>query len=523
MKRVSASQSICAIVLTLYAVFILSIVIVKNYTNPDGSIIGSTVSVLLVIFLIYLFKRFYSSVSGILIGSAASKKECILWFAVTFTVTLGILLIYYIAYFPGSFSPDSKVQLMQAKTGIYNDWHPVMHTLLFFTLPLKSSGWRVGTITLFQIICFSASFGYLTATLRRNKCSRLLCAAEILFIILSPITGNIMMHPWKDCAFAIFAMIVAAQYVNSICSKGAWLEKSVNLVSFVISSVLATLMRHNAILFIFPIIVVLTVLCRSKKRLVAGMLAGFLGLLLIIKGPVYSMYKVEKPNRRTVETTGICMVILGGAVTEEPDMLPEHIRDFLYSVSPKEVWEENYISGDFNYVKWNDQTNVYVIEDLGAEKLLKYTFEAIKTCPMSSLKAFLSVTGMVWYPNGEARWDILADSTDGIGTSRHISKELQGRWHSVVDSWHRTVRSGALENVFYFIGMLDLILIAGSLTRVMRWSDMLKAVHALPILCYNFGTSLLLTGYDYRFFYYTYPVFLPFIFLILRRENKETN
>ena len=103
------------------------------------------------------------------------------------------------------------------------------------------------------------------------------------------------------------------------------------------------------------------------------------------------------------------------------------------------------------------------------------------------------------------------------------SKELQGRWHSVVDSWHRTVRSGALENVFYFIGMLDLILIAGSLTRVMRWSDMLKAVHALPILCYNFGTSLLLTGYDYRFFYYTYPVFLPFIFLILRRENKETN
>lgn len=52
---------------------------------------------------------------------------------------------------------------------------------------------------------------------------------------------------------------------------------------------------------------------------------------------------------------------------------------------------------------------------------------------------------------------------------------------------------------------------------------MLKAVHALPILCYNFGTALLLTGFDFRFFYYTYPVFLPFIFLILRRENKETN
>lgn len=523
MKRVSASQSICAIALTIYVALIL---FAKNYIEPSAQlspIIISAIKFLLIFFLIYLFKRFHGSVPGILIGSVASKKECILWFAVTFMVTLCILLIYYIAFFPGSFSPDSMVQLEQAKVGIYNDWHPVMHTLLFFTLPLKLSGWRIGTIVLFQIICFSASFGYLTATLRWNKCSRLLCAVEILFIMLSPITGNIMMFPWKDCAFAIFTMVVTAQYVNSICSKGAWLEKPINLICFIAFSALAVLMRHNAILFIFPILVVLAVLCRRKKRLVAGMLAGFLGLLIIVKGPVYSIYKVEKPNKRIVETTGICMVIMGGAVTEEPDNLPEHIRDFLYSVSPKELWEEKYISGDFNYVKWDEQTNVYAIENLGVEKLLKYTFETIKTCPRSSLEAFLNVTGMVWYPTGEARWDILADSTDSIGASRHISKELQGSWRSVVDSWHSTVKSSYLENVFYFIGMLDLILIACCLVRVKRWSDMLKAVHSLPILCYNFGTALLLTGFDFRFFYYTYPVFLPFIFLILRRENKETN
>lgn len=398
-----------------------------------------------------------------------------------------------------------------------------MHTLLFFTLPLKLSGGRVWAIVLMQIICFSASFGYLTATLRRNKGSRLLCAAEILFIMLSPITGNIMMFSWKDCAFAIFAMVVTAQYVNSICSKGAWLEKPINLIFFVISSVLATLMRHNAILFIFPILVVLAVLCRSKKRLVAGMLAGFLGLLLIIKGPVYSIYKVEKPDRRIVETTGICMVILGGAVTEEPDKLPEHIRDFLYSVSPQEVWEEKYKSGDFNSVKWNERTNLDVIEDLGAGRLLKYTLEAIKACPMSSLKAFLNVTGIVWNPPGESRWDIVANSTNADSTTNYFSENIRDACYSAVFNWHHTVKYSVLKNVFYFIGTLDLMLIACCLVRVKRWSDMLKAVHALPILCYNFGTALLLTGFDFRFFYYTYPVFLPFIFLISRRENKETN
>lgn len=435
-------------------------------------------------------------------------------------VTLCILRIYYIAFFPGSFSPDSMVQLEQAKTGIYNDWHPVMHTLLFFTLPLKLSGWRIDTIVLFQIICFSASFGYLTATLRRNKCSRLLCAVEILFIMLSPITGNIMMFPWKDCAFAIFAMVVTAQYVNSICSKGAWLEKPINLICFIAFSALAVLMRHNAILFIFPILVVLAVLCRSKKRLVAGMLAGFLGLLIIVKGPVYSIYKVEKPDKRIVETTGICMVIMGGAITEEPDNLPEHIRDFLYSVSPKELWEEKYISGDFNYVKWDERTNVYAIENLGVEKLLKYTFETIKACPRSSLKAFLNATSLVWDISGNLRWDISAVSTN---INEGIAGRTQSACYSIVDGWHRTARSGIWKNMFYYVGTLDLLLIACCLVRVKRWSDMLKAVHSLPILCYNFGTALLLTGFDFRFFYYTYPVFLPFIFLILRRENKETD
>ena len=524
MKRVSASQLICAITLALYAAFVLFANSCIEQSSQIFPIISAAIKIFLIIFLIYLFKRFYGSVSGIIIGSAASKKECILWFVITFTVTLSILLIYYISFFPGSFSPDSYSQLEQAKTGMYNDWHPVMHTLLFFTLPLKLSGGRIEAIVLMQIICFSASFGYLTATLRQNKCSRLLCAAEVLFIVLSPVTGNIMMYPWKDGAFAIFAMIVTVQYINTLCSKGAWLEKPLNLVCFIVFSVLAVLMRHNAILFVFPILAVLAVLCRSKKRLVAGMLAGFLGLLLIVKGPVYSMYKVEKPDRRIVETTGMCMVIMGGAVTEEPDKLPEHIRGFLYSVSPKEVWEETYTSGNFNSVKWDtNRTNVYVIEELGTSTLLKYTFETIKACPRSSLRAFFNVTGMVWNIGGELYWDVAVDSTNEISTSSCINEEIQNACRSIVDDWHRTARSGIWKNVFYYVGTLDLLLIVCCLVRVTRWSNLLKAVHALPMLCYNFGTALLLTGFDYRFFYYAYPAFLPFIFLILRRENKETN
>ena len=74
MKRVSASQSICAIALILYVALVLSTLLVKSHTNPNSSIIFSSVSVLLVILFVYLFKRFYGSMSGILIESAASAK-----------------------------------------------------------------------------------------------------------------------------------------------------------------------------------------------------------------------------------------------------------------------------------------------------------------------------------------------------------------------------------------------------------------------------------------------------------------
>ena len=165
-----------------------------------------------------------------------------------------------------------------------------------------------------------------------------------------------------------------------------------------------------------------------------------------------------------------------------------------------------------------------MIEDLGINTLLKYTFETIKACPMSSLRAFFNVTSMVWDISGDLYWDITDDSANRFdASSRYISEDMQTACRSVVDNWHRTVRSSIWKNVFYYVGTLDLLIIVCCLVRVKRWSDMLKAVHALPMLCYNFGTALLLTGFDYRFFYYAYPVFLPFIFLILRRENKETN
>ena len=45
------------------------------------------------------------------------------------------LLFYYIALYPGGSSADAMDQYGQAISNSYKDWHPVIHTFLFYRLP----------------------------------------------------------------------------------------------------------------------------------------------------------------------------------------------------------------------------------------------------------------------------------------------------------------------------------------------------------------------------------------------------
>lgn len=68
------------------------------------------------------------------------RKEKIIVYLVTAGIAFAILLVWFLAYYPGSFSTDSITQYGQAVKGNYSDWHPVWHTLIFFTFPLKVFG-----------------------------------------------------------------------------------------------------------------------------------------------------------------------------------------------------------------------------------------------------------------------------------------------------------------------------------------------------------------------------------------------
>lgn len=502
------------------AIVFLAEFVAYSETNLAVYAIAVPLLLLAAFFTAVILDWLFHFLQGKRLQGGASKRTCWYTFFGSFFAAFVILAMHFYGFFPGAFSHDSEVQLTEALTGVYSDWHPFVHTFLFFTIPLRLFG-AAEMIVFLQILYFSIGFAYLMMTLRRYGCPQWFCVVWGAFLLFTPATGNFLMYPWKDCGLAIFSMITTAHYFHIVLTKGQWLKKKRNIFACGLFWALTTLVRHNAVLFVVPIVIsALWFGWKNKKRVFAA-IALFLTIFAVVKGPIYQAYSVEKPGYRLVETTGMCMVIMGNAVVECPEALDAEVLDFLYRVSPREVWEEKYYLGHFNDVKSHPATNANVIEEAGLENILGYTWKTFRAAPIQSLKAFFKVTGMIWQLTGDRIWEAGA-SASTEKTELILNAQLQGNIRELTSGWNRFVCMSLLEYPMYFIGWQSLALIAFSLAAIRKWSDLKRAFIGVPLLCHNFGTALLLTGFDWRFFFITFPITIPMLFLI-RKTTQEAD
>ena len=113
---------------------------------------------LALIYVCPILLRWAEKISIVPENESLTKKDKIKIFLRAWMITLSAFFIMYLIFYPGGFSDDNIVQYAQAMGYMnYSDWHPVIHTLLMFTLPLKLTGGWAGSINLLQIIIFSLS------------------------------------------------------------------------------------------------------------------------------------------------------------------------------------------------------------------------------------------------------------------------------------------------------------------------------------------------------------------------------
>ncbi|MBQ7740261.1 MAG: hypothetical protein IJT65_03400 [Eubacterium sp.] len=460
-----------------------------------------------------------TKVNGIKIKPANRQKEKNKkLIAAFYLIPFIIFMLEFVAFYPGGYISDLFDQFCQAtgKTG-YNDWHPVYHTLLAYKLPLLISGGQIGSIVFFQIIELSLVIGYALSTLNKYISTKL-TVVIMLFWVLNPLIIEYSVIPFKDVMFMIFAVLLSAYSLNIYFTDGKWFNKKINIAMYAFSVASIALVRHNGILYAAAFLLVPILYTDIKKALLIILCIAL--LTGGVKIPLYSALKVEKPEQRQTETLGLPMTVIGAVASEKPEALNEETKRFIYSVADKKAWENDYILGSFNVVKFDSKTNNNVIEEYGFKKVLPMMRDCFHTAPKEALMGLICLTNPLYGFLGLHSFAVISPYVEDneIGIKQQgvdLLKKAERGYSSVV--------LVMFPHIFVYFGLLIylLLILLLSKCRINRKSDIKKAIFVLPIFLYNFITMLLLSGYHdaSRFFCYVFFV-VPVTMIILICDKK---
>lgn len=508
----------------LFALYLGTISNIKIFTLISNTLLESIpariifiITCLFVYFLSFLVSNYLlKKIQKINIPQTKKidKKNRIIIFFIFFATTLLVSIIWFLAYNPGGFSNDSLDQYNQAITNNYSDWHPVIHTLIFFKIPI-SIFQTPSSIVLCQIIIFCLAVSYSLVTIHEYAGKKWSIASAI-FILANPLSMSILMYPWKDAALGIFGLLIVTISLKIYLTKGHWANSNIHIIFLAVLLCLASLVRHNAILFSIPLIIALFFFMKPSQwiKLVAITALS----IFLIKVPLYSSLKVAQPENRTTETMGAPLAIIGNVVKTAPDVMDEELANFAYSIAPESMWEEKYNTGDFNSIKWS--SNLQPIEEAGVFNVAKYTIKAIVKSPIVSLDAFFKLTQVVYDVEKNDQIYYITPKVDDNDLSIEeggipILKSTLKAYRKIVDN--------TILRYFTAIGSVILIMIICILGKN-NWKKggWKKILLCSPILIYDFGTMLFLTSPEVRFFYINFLV-CPIIILLTIKKPEKLN
>lgn len=447
-------------------------------------------------------------------GKKGRKK---LFFFLGFIVVFLWLMIYYYAYFPGSFDWDNLDQWWQIQNHQYDTWHPVFHTLIiaFFSKIVNHYGFAV----FMQLLLYSLLCGYLIYTMAKWGFPLWSLGLTEFFLAANPQTHRILFFMWKDSALTLFMLLFTVYLFNIWLTNGGWLKKKLNLAAFILTLISISMVRHNSILFTIPFLILAALCFREIRRESIVSLILMLAGMMFIKYPVYNMVGATRPEQTYVETVGVPMTILCNIHETAPESLDPEAAEFLAKIGPEKRWKI-YEMGNYNSIKFVTNVNL-VVKDTAPEKFLAFTARTALNTPGLTMQAVYQITRMVWDVRGETPWhkDLEFQILDNDWGFAYL--EDRAGLRTALNDFDGWVADSLWDNLFSYNGIHLLALILATLTVFVRKGKGWKAMCiTLPLLCYSYGTMLLLCGPTYRFFHFNSVIFMPLCLLLFAEISK---
>ena len=219
------------------------------------------------------------------ISPASKVRDAAISFAILYLCYIPMFLIQ----FPGSFTYDIMPQAIQAASGRYSTFHPLLHTLflkacLSFAVALDSFELAAALCSVVQMAIVSWCFAMVCASVHRCF-SRKASAAVLLFFCLYPVHMAFASTHTKDVMFSAFFALFMALALEDI-TRGSLTRLHRTL--YVISGIFACLLRNNMFYAMAAWLVILLFNHKSLRRLALYTLAVF----ILAKGTAFTLEAV---------------------------------------------------------------------------------------------------------------------------------------------------------------------------------------------------------------------------------------
>ena len=448
----------------------------------------------------------------------AEHKRLAVWFLVGFGIVFAWLMLYFYAYFPGSFEWDNSDQWWQIQNSQYDTWHPVFHTLIIalFTKVVNHYGFAV----FMQLLLYSLICGYLIMTMAKWQFPRWSLLLTEFFLVANPQTHRILLFMWKDSMLTLFMLLFTVFLINTWMSGGQWLKKKRNLAVWILVLISISLVRHNSILFTIPFLILAFLIFKEIRRESVISLVLMLIGMMIIKYPVYDLVGASRPEQTYAEMVGLPMTILCNIHETAEESLDPDAAEFLAQMGPEKRWQI-YELGNYNSFKFVTNANA-VVKETEPLELLGFTARTVKNAPGLSLQAVYQLTRMVWDVRGETEWhgDLEFQMMENEWGFAYVEDRAELR--ETLNDFDNWVMEKPIDTLFSYNGVHLLALILCTLFAFLKKGKGWKAMCiTLPLLAYSYGTMLLLCGPTYRFFHFNSVIFVPLCLLMFKEWGAK--
>ena len=272
-----------------------------------------------------------------------------------------VLAIFLLSYYPGIVSYDGNNQWQQVQSGIITNSHPFFST--FFMLLLSKIWNSVTIVSIYQIIMFSISWGYLINILRVNgKKKKVITIIYTILVMILPLTSIFTITLWKDILYTTYLFLCAL--ILYVWSDNGFKLNNFKYCLLGIALSMVYSYRHNGIIVAILLILIFYIICIKKyrKKIISKnvfkksfiVLLSFISLIMIISVPkkIYldkSEEILKKENHIDYSTIDGYMLWMMGSHIKEGNVKSKKDQEFLNKIIPLEDWKELYSPYLINY------------------------------------------------------------------------------------------------------------------------------------------------------------------------------